>query len=163
MNCSNVEFLELSREILEKGETLRLSAVGWSMDPFIRDGEAIHIAPVRKTSLRYGDIILYCSRDKKFFVHRIVKRQKIGGLPAYLVKGDSLIRPDGVVRPQDVLGKVIAIEKGTKFFSLEKKSFSFFNILYTRFLPISRRVGVLLGRCAKKARMPFCLKLVAPD
>ena len=44
-------------EILGRGENMRFRASGGSMMPFLRDGDIVEIAPLRKVD--YGDVVLH--------------------------------------------------------------------------------------------------------
>jgi hypothetical protein len=150
MNLDNGEFLDLTKEIIERGELVRFTPVGGSMYPFIRSKEAIHIAPLNSITLRYADIILFCDREKRLQVHRIVKRRKARGRITFVAKGDSLRRSDGNIEEEAVIGRVVAIEKGGRLIFLDKGVFRLANILYTLCLPVSRWAYILFERCVKK-------------
>jgi hypothetical protein len=64
-------FEALSRELLNKGLTVRFEARGASMSPCIRDGEIVHVTAVIVSKLRKGDIVL-TKGHSGFRVHRLV-------------------------------------------------------------------------------------------
>ena len=59
MNYGTIEFLELSNEILSKGNHLRFRVRGESMYPFIRSDEVIQVKPAKISEVNYADIIFY--------------------------------------------------------------------------------------------------------
>ena len=51
VNLGITDLLELSQAILEKGNSIRFQAKGWSMRPFIQDGDFIIVSPVQNSSI----------------------------------------------------------------------------------------------------------------
>jgi signal peptidase I len=140
----------LTKEILDKSRIVRLAPIGGSMYPFIRSGEAIRIKSAKDSGVRYADIILYCDKEGKVMIHRIMGVRRTGGKFGFLVKGDSAARPDGVIRADEVIGKVVAIEKGRLVFNIDKGALRIFNVAYSLSLPLSRWIYALYYRCVKK-------------
>ncbi len=68
--------LELSRDILEKGKSVRFQAKGWSMRPFIRDEDFIVVSPIENSSIKTGDVVFYLTTENKVIVHRVIKKYK---------------------------------------------------------------------------------------
>lgn len=81
--------LELSRDILEKGKSVRFQAKGWSMRPFIRDGDFIVVSPIENSSIKTGDVVFYLTTENKVIVHRVIKKYKKKGRMTVLIKGDA--------------------------------------------------------------------------
>jgi signal peptidase I len=108
------DFLRLSQAILESGNSLRFRARGWSMHPFIQDGDLLTIAPVGKGSVKRGDVVLYATDENRLMVHRVISPSKKSDV-MMLIKGDSCLGSPERVTPREVLGKLILIEReGTK-------------------------------------------------
>ncbi len=85
------DFSGLLRDALAKGASLRFAAAGSSMDPFLKDGDVITIAPLPQR-LRTGQIAAAVSpANGLVIIHRIVKVRE----GEVLLKGDNLGRPDG--------------------------------------------------------------------
>jgi len=59
-----------------------------------------------------GDIVLF-GRDRRFFVHRVVKKN-LGG-SQILTRGDAMPHPDPSFAERDLLGKVSLILRNDKF------------------------------------------------
>ena len=97
-------FAELMAAVLDKNTPFRFTAPGFSMSPFIRDGDVITIAPGR---LRYGDVVAFVNPcHGKLTVHRIVHVSRTG----YLIKGDDTPDSDGRVPRSSIIGRVIRVE-----------------------------------------------------
>ena len=99
-------FGSLSKELLAGGMGFRFQARGRSMAPSIWDGETVHVQPVAVETLRKGDIVLF-SDGAHFRAHRLLK----AGPEAFVTQGDAALESDGIVRPEQILGKVIAKEE----------------------------------------------------
>ncbi len=92
----------------EKGAGLRFQARGFSMHPFVRDGDVITVSPLSGRPLVPGDIVAFVSpATEKLAVHRLVGRAAAG----YLVRGDNAAESDGVVGKADLLGVVMRVER----------------------------------------------------
>lgn len=150
MNCTNEEFLSLGKEALDKGETLRIAPIGGSMYPFIRSGDAVRIVSTAGRAPKYADIVLCVGESGRPLIHRITGRRKLPGGTGFVVKGDAANSPDGVIREKDVIGKVVAIEKGGDVRPVDKGIFRVASIVYTALLPVSRWGYALWERCAQK-------------
>ncbi len=140
MKCSNIEFQELSRDILETGSCLRFKAQGVSMYPFIRNGEFICIKKTDISKIGFGDIICYCDMEGRFVAHRVIGRGPDKQGKTFLVRGDF---PKGSVKEeqvssQQVLAKVIGIEKQGRYIPLDNPLVSGLMKVYVFFLPLSR-------------------------
>ncbi|MCX5883872.1 MAG: S24/S26 family peptidase [Deltaproteobacteria bacterium] len=95
---------ELMAAVLDKDMPFRFCAPGFSMTPFIRDGDMITIASRR---LRCGDVVAFVNSNcGKLIVHRIVHISR----ERYLIKGDNAREPDGCVSRSSILGRVIRVE-----------------------------------------------------
>ncbi|HQO38581.1 MAG TPA: S24/S26 family peptidase, partial [Candidatus Omnitrophota bacterium] len=107
--CSAQEFESLCRDLCGKAGILRLQAKGGSMHPFIRSGDWVQVDLSGRgaETIRAGDVILF-RQDDGLFAHRVLRRMAGG----FLVKGDMSFGSDGVAVPDDVMGRVIAIERG---------------------------------------------------
>lgn len=104
-------FIELSTELLRKGQSVRFKAPGRSMNPTIKEGETITIQPVAASTVGKGDIILY-SFKKGFIAHRVVRiLRKKSDAPSFIMRGDASGASDCPVSAQQVLGKVISVER----------------------------------------------------
>ena len=123
MICSSVTmFNEITGELLRRGNRVRFRAVGASMQPTIEDGELITVAPVAATSIRRGDILL-CQGVRGVIAHRVVgitgsaKREDA----SYLLRGDASVDRDDPVRPEQVLGQVLAVQRAGRCIDLTSR------------------------------------------
>jgi hypothetical protein len=102
----NAGFAELMAAVLTRGAPFRFQASGFSMFPFIRDGDVITLSPT-PARLRFGDVVAFANPgNDRLTVHRIVHIAR----HSYLMRGDNLPEPDGFVSYAGILGRVICVE-----------------------------------------------------
>jgi Peptidase S24-like len=99
---------ELAAQVLKDSGMLRLRASGSSMLPSVWPGDILTIRPQRFERWRPGDIALYM-RAGHFFIHRVITVSNSGDF--LIVQGELLPQPDPPVVAEEVLGKVVAIER----------------------------------------------------
>jgi hypothetical protein len=101
------DFRELLREAMSRGVSLRFAAAGTSMDPFIKDGDVVTVAPL-PSRLSPGDIVAAVSpANGLVIVHRIVRLSE----GEALLKGDNLPAADGTAAGAALLGRVTRVER----------------------------------------------------
>jgi phage repressor protein C with HTH and peptisase S24 domain len=72
-------------EVLARGAAFRFRASGFSMSPFIRDGDVLTVVPFDGAPRR-GDVAAYLRpEDGKLAVHRVVGRKR----GVFILKGDN--------------------------------------------------------------------------
>ena len=125
-------FPELISEVLARGHHVRFRAPGRSMYPTIREGETITVQPVSSSAVRTGDIILY-RWEKAVIAHRVIRivldpakagapqGPKARSSPSqsstlsphhlFVLRGDSSGACAERVKPEQILGKVIAVDR----------------------------------------------------
>ena len=86
---------------------MRLRVVSQSMMPLLRVGDTIVVQRVSPASLRRGDLIVVV-QGETFITHRLVAIDRDG----WRMKGDRLRFADPPVQANDILGRVVAIERG---------------------------------------------------
>lgn len=97
--------VDLARELLARGQTVRYRARGRSMWPGILDGDRLTLAPVGG-AVRAGDV-MFLSTDDFGLAHRVVAR--FGRWCCF--KGDARIRPDGWHPADGFTARVVHIER----------------------------------------------------
>ncbi|HEX2695364.1 MAG TPA: hypothetical protein VHP61_06395, partial [Acidobacteriota bacterium] len=105
---SGESLLGFMAEVLAKGVPFRFRAVGYSMSPFIRDGDVITVRPCKRTDLRKGAVAAYIRPlDGHLAVHRIVGGTEAG----FALKGDHEPISDFPVAVSGILGVVDRVER----------------------------------------------------
>jgi signal peptidase I len=98
----------LLEAVLEKRYSLRFRARGFSMSPFIRDGDVLTLSPLAHGKLRLGDIVAFPNvTTNGLIVHRVVAIKD----GCAVTRGDNADWPDGRVSLCDVLARVTRVER----------------------------------------------------
>lgn len=106
-----LKFINVLEALLSGGHSVRFRAPGWSMHPTIRNGEAITVAPLGRSPLRVGDVLLY-RRGRAAIAHRVIRvRSAAGRSIGFVVRGDAAHSCDRPIELAQVLGRVLAIER----------------------------------------------------
>ena len=104
---SGTKLAGLMVAVLEKKAYFRFTAPGFSMTPFIRDGDVITLAHL-PAKLFAGDVVAFMEPcNRRLTVHRIIKVLQAG----YLIKGDNATEPDGVLEHSSLIGHVVRVER----------------------------------------------------
>jgi signal peptidase I len=135
---SKVDLLALSKDILKRGKSIRFQARGWSMRPFIRDGDFITVSPVEDSALKTGDVVLYLGGGNQVIVHRIINKYKKERRVTLLIKGDAGFGSAEKVDVQNILGKVTAIERNGRLKRLDTKPQQIIGVFVAGMSPFSR-------------------------
>jgi signal peptidase I len=108
---SNQLLLDLSTELLGRGKRVRFRAPGRSMYPTIRENEAITVEPVAPQDVKVGDIILFRSGES-VVAHRVVRIERgKGETLRFILREDTLGTLDQPVVAEQILGKVVSVER----------------------------------------------------
>lgn len=132
------EFLELSTEILGKGNNLRFRALGGSMHPFIKNGEVVEVKPVKSLGIKVGEVVFYRSSRGGMVAHRVIRKKAEKGKVILETKGDAVPNSDWWVYPEQILGKVVAIERNGGTLELNKGLNRITSLIWAKASPFSR-------------------------
>jgi len=111
LSLTGPALIELLQATLAKGVAFKFRARGFSMYPFIKDGDVITVSPLAKDSPRLGNVVAFVQREmEKLVVHRVIRI----GANSYFMKGDDTQAGDSPVPKENVLGLVTKVERGQK-------------------------------------------------
>ena len=146
IEVNKFEFYELTSAVLKSGHNVRFRAFGTSMHPFIRDGDILEIMNLRDKPIRKWDVVLYEKDGTSLVAHRVVRLLNEDGVKQFLIRGDALIVPDGVIRREQVLGRVVALERNGKFIYINTRDHRLMALLWCTFTPVTKKLnGFLLA------------------
>jgi signal peptidase I len=126
-------FIDLIGELLGCGHSVRFRANGKSMHPTIEDGEEIVVEPVAPSTVKVGDVLLYRSH-RSVIAHRVVRivttlhpqslsldspSSALSCHCSFILRGDNSDSCDDPVEAEQVLGKVVAIERDGHLIALD--------------------------------------------
>ncbi len=151
------DFHALEQEVLERGGSFRFRARGWSMMPFVRPGDVLVVERVDLARLCPGAIILYHRGGTSHVVHRLVRRVEKDGRLVFIAQGDNKLIADAPILAEQVLGRVVGIEREGRRLRLDRGPGWLLNrvIYYFRgWAPwrprACRRLGRLPWRCVQR-------------
>lgn len=111
-------FMQVMVGLLGDGQTVRFRASGGSMHPTIRNHDIITVAPLGRSRIRVGDVVLY-RRGRAAIAHRVIRLQAGDGRPQLVLRGDAARCCDRPVDPGHVLGRVTAVARGDRTRNLD--------------------------------------------
>ena len=137
----NSQFFALAKQLLREGKKIEIPVKGGSMRPFLFDGETVVVAPVGvDCPLRKCDIILAETSTGQVMMHRIREISPAG----IRMKGDGNLYQSELIRPEDVMGRVLSVVRHGKTISLYTPLGLFLARIWT---PVwVRKIGFLLLR-----------------
>jgi hypothetical protein len=116
LSLSSRPLKQLLIDILHKGAAFRFRAKGFSMSPFIKNGDVITVAPLRGKKPRLGDVVAFINpRTEGLVVHRVVGKR---GKNHLYIRGDNLPTRSHIVPIGPILGRVERIERDGKAVTL---------------------------------------------
>jgi hypothetical protein len=149
LSLSGTTLTTLLRAVLDKGVPFRFRATGFSMSPFIRNGDVLTVSPLSGRP-RLGDVVAFIRQETGgLAIHRVV------GTSAghCLMRGDNSSRDDGYVPEANILGRIRRVERNGKKILLGLGPERYLICLLARkglliplFLPVPRRLKTLLRR-----------------
>ncbi len=149
-------FIDISTELLRRGQSVRFRAPGRSMHPTIKEAETITVVPVALFDIKRGDILLYLV-GSKVIAHRVVsierKKDDFSTLSStlnpqhlFLLRGDASGTCDDLVEAQQVLGKVISVERRGCSIDLYNRKARMLRILHGWASRLKRLILHILGK-----------------
>jgi len=126
---------QLFINLLREGQAIRSWTVGESMSPCIKKGDCLTVRPIAFEEAGIGDIVAYRTNESQSVLtnHRVIRKGKDRGQRYLITKGDrNVYRDFPLVCPQDVLGKVVSIERNGRVTSLETPFYRLLGTLKAR-------------------------------
>jgi signal peptidase len=91
------------------------------MYPTIRENEAITVEPVTPQDVKVGDIILFRSGES-VVAHRVMRIEKVEGKASrFILREDTWGTLDEPVEAEQILGKVVSVERAGRNVDLYSK------------------------------------------
>jgi signal peptidase I len=147
----DADLLGLSKDIFSQGKSIRFQASGWSMRPFIRDEDFLVVSPIENSSIKTGDVVFCITTENKVIVHRVIKKYKKDkdNRITMLIKGDATFSSPEKVEMQNVLGKVVEVERNGQKKRLDTKFYQIKGLLFAGISPFSQWTYPFLSKIKK--------------
>jgi len=111
ISLSGESLIALIHTVVDEKKSFRFKVKGFSMSPFIKDGDIVTVSPLANSSVRIGDSVAFInSYSKKLVIHRVVGKNN----DCYLIKGDNVPEIDSFIPRNDILGHVSRVERNGK-------------------------------------------------
>ena len=137
----NSQFFALAKQLLREGKKIEIPVKGGSMRPFLSDGETVVVTPVAvDCPLKKCDIILAETSTGQVMMHRIREISPAG----IRMQGDGNLYQSELIRPEDVMGRVLSVVRHGKTISLYTPLGLFLARIWNPFWV--RKIGFLLLR-----------------
>jgi len=109
ISLSGKALIELMQAVHAKGLPFRFSASGYSMAPFIRDGDVITVSPLGFCAPGLGDVVAFIHPETQLLcLHRVLSVNGKG----FLIQGDNMPeKPDGMIPRDAIFGRVTRVER----------------------------------------------------
>jgi signal peptidase I len=109
LKLSGPALVELLKDVLDKGVPFRLRVKGFSMTPFVKDGDVITVSPLSGTLPRLGDVVAFIHpKTERLVVHRMVGQN--GNY--FLISGDNTSSvTNDLIPKENILGYTIKVER----------------------------------------------------
>jgi len=87
---------------------LEISYMGPSMNPTLKAGDVMHVAPYRGRGIRAGDVVVFHAPGDRKVVHRVVSV----GPSGVKTRGDNNLDLDrGLLTPDQIIGRVLSVRR----------------------------------------------------
>lgn len=155
---------ELASGLLKEHKRVRFRVKGGSMRPWIRDGDVIEIEPVSISDLRPGDVVFYrrvqgikghipmtksqiSNSTKSLVAHRLIaKYHCYDGRVRLICQGDAIPWPDPEIKPDEVLGRVVAVNRDGRRITLRSPIYRLIGLGMIATLPLRGVVYLILRK-----------------
>jgi len=105
----NAVLIELLQAVLQQGKPFWFQAPGFSMSPFIKDGDTITLSPLAEASPQVGEVLAFLRPGSgKLVVHRLVGWQG----ERFLLRGDNSGEASEWIPASSILGRVTSVQRG---------------------------------------------------
>lgn len=105
------ETARLVQSVVKRSGSIELPAQGDSMFPLIQEGDTCRFRSCLPSSLKKGDIVLFCSSDEKLVAHRLSHTMSLNQQIRFFFKGDTNLGFDEPVSQNQIIGKLVFIQK----------------------------------------------------
>lgn len=137
---------------LRKSHSVWMNMKGSCMHPFIRDGSTLLVEPINMDKVRLGDIVLYQTGVSRIVAHQVIRKIPQGNRMTLLTKGGSCPAFNQPVHLEDLLGKVIRIERNGRPIRSDTAFTRLVNLLWTKPSPLNPHLYCLLRKVKSNVR-----------
>ena len=111
------EATSLRKQLIENNHAVKIVASGYSMFPFMRNGDIQTISPIPIEEIQIGDVAVF-ERNNDWISHRVIDIRKTNNEITLILRGDTCIQLDPLVTKANYIGKTVAFERGGKVYEV---------------------------------------------
>jgi hypothetical protein len=153
MDLPPAEFQRLVSELRHRGHSIRFTARGSSMMPFVRNGDVLTAVSADASTLRIGDIAFYRRPDGSLVAHRVLARsRRRGATPLICTRGDSRWLATESVSDDQVLGRIVRIERAGRVIRPGHPAWRAASLLWAASQPFGSRLLRIAHRLGLRSR-----------
>ncbi|MDO9530040.1 MAG: signal peptidase I [Syntrophales bacterium] len=149
---NNSDLLKFSGDLLKRGTSIRFRAKGFSMRPFIQDGDIITVSPFQNSPVKVGDVVLYKTADDRAIVHRVIRKTITGSGTEFFIKGDAAFGQPETVDLKNILGRIAAIERNGRKRKLNTKLYRIIGLFIAGLSPLNHWIYPIGSKVKRKGR-----------
>jgi signal peptidase I len=138
--------LDFSLQLIEEKGKIYLRLSGFSMFPFLKEGDVALIKKVEINALKIGDVIVF-KHGQKMIAHRLMEINQNEEHYTLTTKGDTSKKIDPLFNEADYVGKIISFNRKeknivitTKFYEIFGKIMVKTSRLNTPFFVLNKRI-----------------------
>jgi signal peptidase I len=113
------EAFSLRKKLIENNHSVKIEASGYSMFPFMRNGDVQTISPVPMEDIQIGDVVVY-ERNNNWISHRVIDIQTTNNETTLTLRGDTSQQIDPPVTKENYIGKTVSFERNGKTIILDE-------------------------------------------
>ena len=111
LRLSALALTDLLKGVMEKGKPFRFQATGFSMSPFIKNGDLVTLSTLNRSAPCLGDVVGFTPPESdKLIIHRVVGKRG----SSFYIKGDSLSEIDLLLPQERIVAKVTRVDRNGK-------------------------------------------------
>lgn len=108
LECQGADLHGLGRALADSGASFRVEVRGFSMYPFLRDGDEVELVPVLISEVELGDVVFFRSGDR-LLAHRVVQIVADEQGTHLRTRGDSFLQEDPAISETNLVGLVTVV------------------------------------------------------
>jgi hypothetical protein len=145
VNIDTKEYVSNLKQLIEDGQEVALTVVGWSMEPILRNQRDRVLLKKPTKPLKIGDIVFYQRKSGQFVLHRIFKIRSEG---CYMM-GDHQIDLEGPIENAAIFAIVTEVERNGRWISADAFCWKFICGAWRALYPV-RKLAYRLRKAIRK-------------
>ncbi len=108
----------LRKQLVENYHSVKMTASGYSMFPFLRNGDRLTVTSFPLEKIQVGDIAVF-EQKNLWIPHRVIAIANKNNETILLLRGDTCIQMDLPVTKKNYIGKIQYFERKEKEYSVD--------------------------------------------